>query len=150
MGFSVMPNIGENPVYSLVARLSCRLHTMFKNRNGAEAKGASLSRVAGWHPSCTIAPRMKHNDQMQLRSPTGGLIMSMRTAYDRELMFEHIIDRVHRERWVEVSFGRYHWRAVLLTPDAKLTCTSCGERLSIAHASADSRLCTRCCKGELH
>ena len=93
---------------------------------------------------------MKHNDQMALRSPTGGLIMSLRTAYDRQLMFEHLIERVRRERWVEVSFGREHWRAVLLAPDASLTCTSCGETLSIAHASARSRLCTRCRMRALH
>lgn len=93
---------------------------------------------------------MKYHGQIALRSPTGGMILPLRSEYDRQLVFEHITDRVRREQWVDVSLAGQHWRAMLVAPDAKLTCTSCAEPLSIAHASAGRRLCTRCRMRTLH
>jgi len=93
---------------------------------------------------------MKYSGQVAVRSSTGGLIMPLRSEYDRQLLFEHITDRVRRDRWVDVRAGRQHWRATLIEPDSHVPCSTCGEALTIAHASAGAQLCTRCRMRALH
>jgi hypothetical protein len=85
-----------------------------------------------------------------MRSSMGGLIMPLRDAYDRQVLFEHIVNRARRDSWVDVRVGGECWRAMLMAPGSSLACTSCGGTLSIAHTSAGHRLCTRCRMRALH
>jgi hypothetical protein len=88
--------------------------------------------------------------QVEMRSATGGLILPLCDAYDRQLLFEHIADRVRRVRWVDVSAGAEHWRATLRKRNQHTPCTRCGDALTIAHESGGNHLCTRCQMRALH
>jgi hypothetical protein len=78
------------------------------------------------------------------------MIMPLRSGYDRQLLFEHIANRVRRDPWVDVTIDGERWRAQLVGSQDRLSCTGCGDGLTIAHASGKRRLCTRCRSRALH
>ncbi len=93
---------------------------------------------------------MKTNQNVRLRTPHGGLVMSIHTDYDWQMVFEHITNRARHESWVDVTLGSHHWRAFHPQPGVDDHCSACGVHLTIVHDTGTNHLCTRCCHATMH
>lgn len=92
---------------------------------------------------------MKQNQNVMIRTPHGGLVMSIHSDYDRQMFFEHITNRARHEGWADVTLGSSHWRAHP-APSGEDHCSSCGAHLTIVHETGNDRFCTRCIDAAMH
>lgn len=63
---------------------------------------------------------------------SGGLIVPARTAYERQLLREHVLASVHHRQQVQVSLGRHAWLVTQATPEHTVVCTSCDRQINHA------------------
>ncbi len=79
--------------------------------------------------------------------PGGGLFVPARSAYDRQLLLDHVLDRVHSKRHVQVLVDDQRWLVHDLE-DGCLTsaaCCCCGaESTCIAVKGGGLPYCIRC------
>ena len=80
----------------------------------------------------------------QIVSRDGGLILPLRTPYDRQLVFEHVADYTKRHGCVRLTFGRSEW-TVALANERSGVCTRCRERPDkLAYMKGERTLCHPC------
>lgn len=80
----------------------------------------------------------------------GGVVLPVKTPYDRELLFEYADQCVKRHGRVRIEIG--HRRCVAkLCKDQPETCASCGSRLDrISYAIRAGTFCRFCARRDLH
>ncbi|MGD0949092.1 MAG: hypothetical protein ABSA52_16900 [Candidatus Binatia bacterium] len=77
----------------------------------------------------------------------GGLILPADTAYDRQLLREHVLDRAQREDRVRISLAGEAWVVERLSGDHRPSCEGCKRLLTAAalrKADSDASFCLAC------
>ena len=83
----------------------------------------------------------------QITFPGGGLLLPDRTAYDRQMLREHVLDRARCAEQLQVKVGRKTWVVEHPTEQRLLLCGLCRRRLTVAalHTPASQNLyCVAC------
>ncbi len=85
----------------------------------------------------------------QITSRQGGLILPLRTPYDRQFVFEHVADYAKRYGCVQLSFRGREWTVALATVRSRV-CDRCCERPDkLAYTYGRRTLCHPCARRDL-
>jgi hypothetical protein len=77
----------------------------------------------------------------------GGLVLPAHTPYDRQLLREHVLNRVRREEKVRITVGGMSWVVERPSKDHPIGCDGCKRQLLVAalHSSGtDATYCATC------
>ena len=77
----------------------------------------------------------------------GGIFVPARTPYDRQMLIEHVVDRVRAKGQVQVLVDSQRWLVHLLRERSATKCWSCGiapDSVCYPTAASDVVLCVRC------
>jgi hypothetical protein len=80
----------------------------------------------------------------------GGIILPARSPYDREVLVEHVLNRVHVKGRVQVLVDERSWIVQLGDARRPLSCQHCGRRADSAcyfWAGDGARFCVPCALG---
>ncbi len=83
--------------------------------------------------------------------PGGGIFLPARNPYDRQMLTEHIADRVRTKGQVQVLLGDQRWIVHRRRGPLSVCCAGCGESVDAAcysTASGDAGFCVRCAFGD--
>ena len=81
--------------------------------------------------------------------PGGGLVLSARTPYERELLFHHVKQCANRHGRVRLTFNRQEW-AVEAHSGGAATCAGCTKRIEgLVYENAARTLCAPCAIGAI-
>ena len=79
--------------------------------------------------------------------PGGGTFVPARTPYDRQILIEHVVDRVRTKGHVQVLVDDQRWLVRLLRDPSTARCGSCAKGLNaVCYATAPDEMvyCVRC------
>ena len=82
--------------------------------------------------------------------PGGGIFLPARSPYDRQMLVEHIADRVRSKGRVQVLLDEQRWMVHLNRGSARICCTSCGDAAdSACYRASDNAIayCITCALG---
>ena len=82
--------------------------------------------------------------------PGGGMFLPARSPYDRQMLVEHIADRVRSKGRVQVLLDEQRWMVHLNRGLPRALCSSCGDAVdSTCHRAADDGVayCLSCALG---
>lgn len=89
-------------------------------------------------------------DIARLVFPDGGVVLPVKTPYDREVLFEYADQFAKRHGRVRIELGRTRCVARLCTGRHE-HCASCGCRLDrVSYALSAQTLCRFCARRDLH
>jgi hypothetical protein len=77
----------------------------------------------------------------------GGLILPAGTAYDRQVLRDHILNRTQREGRVRISLAGETWVVERTSGDHRPSCEGCKRLLTAAalrKADSDASFCVAC------
>lgn len=81
----------------------------------------------------------------------GGVVLPARNPYDRQVLMEHIAERVRTKGEIRVTLDRQCWAVRLNRAVVASSCSACGHPLRAAcYSAADgsTAYCVRCAFGE--
>jgi hypothetical protein len=78
----------------------------------------------------------------------GGLVLTAKTPYDRELLFEHIKQYVNRYGLVRLQLNRREWT---VSPDdgQHLRCATCQQPDRLMYERDGRSICSQCARREV-
>ena len=82
--------------------------------------------------------------------PGGGMFLPARSPYDRQMLVEHIADRVRSKGRVQVLLDEQRWMVHLNRGTPRPMCSNCGDAVdSTCHRTADDGVasCLACALG---
>ena len=82
--------------------------------------------------------------------PGGGMFLPARSPYDRQMLVEHIADRVRSKGRVQVLLDEQRWMVQLNRGKVRIYCSSCGDAAdSACYRAADTGVpyCIICALG---
>jgi hypothetical protein len=82
----------------------------------------------------------------------GGIFLPARNPYDRQMLMEHIADRVRMKGQVQVLLDNQRWIVHRRRGPLSVCCAGCGESVDSAcysSASGDVGFCVRCAFGDI-
>ena len=62
----------------------------------------------------------------------GGLLLPARTAYDRQLLREHVLNGARHREQLQVKVGRKRWFVERPSAQRPVVCNSCNRQLTVA------------------
>ena len=77
----------------------------------------------------------------------GGLLLPARTAYDRQVLREHVLNRAQHREQLQVKVGRTLWFVERPSTQQPFVCGSCNRQLTVAalHRPQNQRIyCVAC------
>ena len=80
----------------------------------------------------------------------GGLLLPARTAYDWEMLREHVLDRARHTQELQIKVGRRTWLVERPTEQRPFVCGICKRQLTVAALHAPPNASVYCVACALH
>ncbi len=84
--------------------------------------------------------------------PGGGLVLPVRSPYDRQMLVEHVVDRVRSKGQIQVILDNRRWAVRLRDSTSAVSCSRCGYSVDAACYTAGNTNkaahCVRCAFGD--
>ena len=90
------------------------------------------------------------NGVARIAAHDGGIVLPLRTPYDRQVLFEHVAHYAKRHGRVRLEFDRKQWSVSHATEHSPL-CVGCNERPDkLAYSYGDRVFCHPCARRGLN